>query len=96
VECAFSEDRREPDDLSATDARNKCTVMIYKCTVLYSVPIMRKRKPASSGRRSALSAALWWQFQHDMRCALAAVAKTEGHFRLAAGQAPPAGPRRRR
>jgi hypothetical protein len=62
VECAFSEDRREPDDLSATDARNKCTVMIYKCTVLDSVPIVRKRKPASSGHRSALSTAWWWQF----------------------------------
>jgi hypothetical protein len=50
----------------------------------------------SSGQRSALSTAWLWQFQHDMRCAVAAVAKTEGHFRLAAGQAPPAGPRRRR
>jgi hypothetical protein len=51
VECAFSDDRREPDDLSATDARNKCTVMIYKCTVLDSVPIMRKRKPRRGGTK---------------------------------------------
>jgi hypothetical protein len=67
VECAFSDDRREPDDLSATDARNKCTVMIYKCTVLDSVPIMRKRKPTSFDQRSALSTAWWRQFQHVER-----------------------------
>jgi hypothetical protein len=45
VERAFSDDRREPDDLSATDARNKCTVMIHKCTFLDSVPIRAQKKP---------------------------------------------------
>jgi hypothetical protein len=40
-------DRREPDDLSATDALNKCTVMIYKCTVADSVPIPSARKANS-------------------------------------------------
>jgi hypothetical protein len=45
VECAFYDDRRERDNLSATDARNKCTVMAYKCTFLDSVPILCERKP---------------------------------------------------
>jgi hypothetical protein len=37
-ERTFSCGRREPDDLSATDAQNKCMVMVYKCGVLDSVP----------------------------------------------------------
>jgi hypothetical protein len=42
-ERTFSSGKREPDDLSATDAQN--TVMVYKCAVLDRSDLMRKRKP---------------------------------------------------